>query len=1806
MFGATRRGVTSHGPEQSSLKWIRWMALAVILSQLLVAAPASASTVLSTDVAAATVATAPQANAAIPAAPVESVAPRIPAVEEAPAIEAIPASVFPPAIEQAAEPAAAGPDCSNPPPGQKALLVGEDEIVVACRSRDDHKSLETINLNNSGSNLVENYTKIYSSSDALSDVRSPTIAMGDLNNDGKYEMVMAQRDKSERISVLTSAAGSALWNMSGGAYDGGDVSYIDVATGNLDKANSDDEVAVTFRDDSDDPRLIVLQGDAGGGIANASGTYTAMWHDDQGGRGKVYHNAVAVGDIDGDGYDNEIVLVFKDGNSDLEALIFRLDGSALTLLWSKTWTNEGRGNVADDAGSWGNQYPIDVTTGDFDDDKRDEVMIGFRVGDEWHGSTQLLSLHFTGADTKNNTNPADDTFSMDDRVFLTEELSGHYAMAAQSVSLGAGDMDGDGLDEIAFGTSVLYADSDHDERTWQQHLSTYDYVPVTSPDWASAPCKDTAGNIACIRKRAGTWNSDTADVPMFVSEQNVEGDVRVAVGDIDGDGFDEAALIRQKHSTGDAWVFSFDADSKLSQRGSYTITWNGDDRVEEFWLAMGDKDGDARYGTYTGQCREKKQAQIGAVIHAPPFWPNEESPNYDEAEAGFGVNVGEGGGTGKATETSTSNSVGFSQEIGKEKWPINFGASFSYEWEKGTSVENTSQTTAVDGTKFKTHVPWAYGEEETYFDAIEFVESRYWCYDYTEATYGTMSVCIPRPPSETTVLNYPLNWWYEDGPETYPDSWVPVGINLAQGRTATQSTDLNGGVASKGVDGNIDGNFADGSVTSTGYDTNAWWEVDLGGDQDIDAVQIWNRTDCCYDRTADFYVFISSEPFTTRVVDTLLDDPNVWAFKVKEQAGRPTTVPVGTTGRYVRVELEGKNNLNMAEVQVYGRPGSVDLWPTTKPVTSTTSSFLLNWPDGKQQSVEGQIIYTRKGVQLGVRPRSGAADFDIGLSSDGEQVNESSTSQSYTLGTELKFKGGSSPEYERSWGSTDKTSYILSWSKDLELSGAVGGLGESESVDLSYAFMPYVWLQRASTLSSIHQAFVVLDYWVPEIGGDVTASSPGPAMVTAAGVTAAAPLAPEVTSTTHPDENWYASSNATLSWSQPGGDPAVISGYRWYLDHTPDTVPASVSPVLSTTFSYTDLADGVWYLHVHARDNSGQWSETTHRTVRVDVDPPTVELSLTPAQPSGDNGWYNTPVVATIAATDKASGVASMEWSQDGSSWTPYADPITFASDTTGITLYARATDGIGHVSQPITTTFRIDQTPPDSHVASGEGPGALVAHSFTMATGQRAMVLAGSIADATSGRSGMAIGSEGLGWSAAHAVGEFTSALPEASGATLQVNWYYTSTEDLGAGNHEFLGAAKDVAGNHETPYLIAQVVQFPDYSPELGGSSVTASPLAVRPGDSVTVTIVARNAGWQEALVAVTDTLPAGLTPIAGTWDSNATPSADSTTLVWAPHLLRPGEHTQYSFRALVGASVAAGTLEQKVVFHGFWPNVNDLASEADRKRFTDLEKTTTINGAVVVDPTLAAGADKTPPWVTVFASKKLVTDPVEHLSILSTEDALWMYIREWSLNPMTGNWTVSQNSGWVAYQPEIDVALSEGHGVKYLGVWVMDAAGNTSTLDEGSLVFSNRVDGAQALASGGRVQYRAQRTQDTWIAAELDTIQGDPDMFVWKPTNGYGPDLSATASVDAGQSEDLSGYVLSSNGIYLLEVGANGDSQYAITFMGLDSNNASVTSSAVTAKTLPQHPLAISDPLSAGLARGVNEDLKLYYHLPLIFNK
>lgn len=147
--------------------------------------------------------------------------------------------------------------------------------------------------------------------------------------------------------------------------------------------------------------------------------------------------------------------------------------------------------------------------------------------------------------------------------------------------------------------------------------------------------------------------------------------------------------------------------------------------------------------------------------------------------------------------------------------------------------------------------------------------------------------------------------------------------NVARDKTATQSSTAWDGVAGRAVDGNTAGDYLrDNTTTHTAEPSNeAWWQVDLERSHSIETVEIFNRTDCCAERLADYWVLVSDTPFTSDSLEEARDAPGVSAVHRQDQAGRHTSVDLaGAKGRYVRVQLASRTDpLSLTEVAVRAR-----------------------------------------------------------------------------------------------------------------------------------------------------------------------------------------------------------------------------------------------------------------------------------------------------------------------------------------------------------------------------------------------------------------------------------------------------------------------------------------------------------------------------------------------------------------------------------------------------------------------------------------------------------------------------------------------------------------------------------------------------------------------------------------------------------------------------------------------------------------------------------------------------------------------
>lgn len=182
------------------------------------------------------------------------------------------------------------------------------------------------------------------------------------------------------------------------------------------------------------------------------------------------------------------------------------------------------------------------------------------------------------------------------------------------------------------------------------------------------------------------------------------------------------------------------------------------------------------------------------------------------------------------------------------------------------------------------------------------------------------SGCCAAPPVEVFIPAPRLAACLYSAPE-----------NIALSKRAHQSTVYNCLDADIAVNGSTDGS-SQSLCICTQMESQAWWEVDLGDYSRIDHIKLWNRCDSPRGNTQpiDLYtrrlfpcwVMIGNQPFSTLCTPHALKE-NLCkaAFKVKFTEDSRVSLwrcPSMARGRYVRVQLEGYNFLNMCELQVFG------------------------------------------------------------------------------------------------------------------------------------------------------------------------------------------------------------------------------------------------------------------------------------------------------------------------------------------------------------------------------------------------------------------------------------------------------------------------------------------------------------------------------------------------------------------------------------------------------------------------------------------------------------------------------------------------------------------------------------------------------------------------------------------------------------------------------------------------------------------------------------------------------------------------
>lgn len=156
-------------------------------------------------------------------------------------------------------------------------------------------------------------------------------------------------------------------------------------------------------------------------------------------------------------------------------------------------------------------------------------------------------------------------------------------------------------------------------------------------------------------------------------------------------------------------------------------------------------------------------------------------------------------------------------------------------------------------------------------------------------------------------------------------------------------------------------------------------------------------------------------------------------------------------------------------------------------------------------------------------------------------------------------------------------------------------------------------------------------------------------------------------------------------------------------DHVLDTV--EVYNIATDTWTYdasmnrprfalrAAFADGIIYaIGGYAHPNVDQTVEAAAISP-ADTTPPATAADMSGT--AGANGWYTSAVTVSLSATDSGSGVASTEFTLDGTTWAAYTAPFDIAVE--GHTLIQfRSTDATGNVEDPAQSIdLWIDTAPP-------------------------------------------------------------------------------------------------------------------------------------------------------------------------------------------------------------------------------------------------------------------------------------------------------------------------------------------------------------------------------------------------------------------------------------------------------------------------------------------------------------------------------
>ncbi len=188
------------------------------------------------------------------------------------------------------------------------------------------------------------------------------------------------------------------------------------------------------------------------------------------------------------------------------------------------------------------------------------------------------------------------------------------------------------------------------------------------------------------------------------------------------------------------------------------------------------------------------------------------------------------------------------------------------------------------------------------------------CSTETECDIPTIireSFCCQNCPTGNILLSTSNHEYYN----------IPTEENIALNKPTQVSSrpSLIRSNSSFAVDGITNGNInSNPDLVITTMEETPWWEVDLVGNFSLTDINVYGRTDCCATTNYDYTIIVSNTPISNYNLATVSSQPGISVFTHSQTGGGNFTITANRAGRFIRVYLQGTNQLQLAEVEIMG------------------------------------------------------------------------------------------------------------------------------------------------------------------------------------------------------------------------------------------------------------------------------------------------------------------------------------------------------------------------------------------------------------------------------------------------------------------------------------------------------------------------------------------------------------------------------------------------------------------------------------------------------------------------------------------------------------------------------------------------------------------------------------------------------------------------------------------------------------------------------------------------------------------------